>query len=216
MTSPGLPQAAAPNYQALAPHLGEGPQDLLSLFSNTGEAELEIEIGFGRGASLLERARLMPDALLVGFEVKAKLAVLVANRRKREALANVRVFADDAALALVRCGPNHSVGRVMIYFPDPWWKKRHAKRRVLNTRLLDELGRLLKVGGELFVQTDVEDRALSYHQLIEAHPAFDFGGASGWIEHNPFLAKSNREIRAERHGLPIWRLLAYRRSNDLC
>ena len=111
---------------------------------------------------------------------------------------------------LDRAGPDGSVARVFVHFPDPWWKKRHAKRRVLGPSFLDTLARLLEPGGALYVQTDVEARALLYRDLIAAHADFALDGGRGWVEANPFGARSNREARADEDGLPVYRLLAHR------
>ena len=98
-------------------------------------------------------------------------------------------------------------------FPDPWWKKRHAKRRVLSDELLAELARLLRPGGELFVQTDVEDRAAEYVAALRAQGAFHLAGEGGFVSENPYRARSNREKRALADGLPIYRVLAHRRKD---
>src|SRR5262245_26399841 len=140
----------------MAPAWPEGAVDLAALVPGSGS--LELDVGFGRGASIFSRATAAPDARIVGLEVKAKLVHRVDERRKRLGLDRVRVFLGDAREALARSGPDATVARVFLHFPDPWWKKRHAKRRVLDRDFLDTLARLLTPGGELFVQTDVEDR----------------------------------------------------------
>src|SRR5690606_19607941 len=113
---------------------------------------------------------------------------------------------------LARSGPDGCLARVFLSFPDPWWKKRHAKRRVLGPGLLDDLARLLAPGGELFVQTDVEERAQELAALILGHGAFEpASGGRLEVDANPYGARSNREVRAEEDGLPIYRLLALRR-----
>ena len=99
---------------------------------------------------------------------------------------------------------------MFVHFPDPWWKKRHAKRRVVSDLFVDTLGRLIRPGGELLVQTDVAARAEGYEALLAAHPRF----APRRIEANPFGAESNREIRAREDGLPVYRILAERLDID--
>jgi tRNA (guanine-N7-)-methyltransferase len=189
--------------------LPDGPIDFTELFPHSDECELEI--GFGKGASLLERARQCPKTCLIGIEVKPKLAFQVAERCRKEGLGNAHVYADDVGHVIKRSGPSQVLNRVFIHFPDPWWKKKHTKRRVITLSLLDELARLLKEKGELFIQTDVKDRALDYHSLLMKHPEFELQGAEGWVSVNPFGAPSNREIRAVRDGLPMWRILAHRK-----
>jgi len=104
-----------------------------------------------------------------------------------------------------------TVRAVFIHFPDPWWKKRHEKRLVVNPNLLPDVVRALVPGGELFVQTDVEDRAAEYQAAIDAAPGLCAVPGGPRLHENPFLARSPREHRAIADGLPIHRLL-YRKA----
>jgi tRNA (guanine-N7-)-methyltransferase len=172
---------------------------------------LELEVGPGRGGFLLERAAAVPEAGLIGFEIRRKWATIVDNRLKKLGLGGrCRVFAEDALFALSRLGPDGIFQRVYLHFPDPWWKKRHEKRLVMGDRFLDEVARLLPLGGELYVQTDVEERALQYEEHILGDkrftPAGDVEGSPRKAE-NPFHARSPREHRAIKDGLPVHRLL---------
>jgi tRNA (guanine-N7-)-methyltransferase len=121
----------------------------------------------------------------------------------------VLVWACDARETLARSGPDGVVSRAFVHFPDPWWKKRHTKRRVLGDDFLATLARLFRPGGELFVQTDVEDRHALYVDFVRASAEFELVDAA--LDHNPFGSVSNRELRAIEDGLPIHRLLARRR-----
>jgi tRNA (guanine-N7-)-methyltransferase len=94
-------------------------------------------------------------------------------------------------------------------FPDPWWKKRHQKRLVMGEGFLDQVARLLEPGGELFVQTDVEERADAYETAVSDDPRFVPNGdepGSPRISDHPYVARSNREKRAIADGLPIFRM----------
>jgi tRNA (guanine-N7-)-methyltransferase len=195
-------------YLALAPRAPEGAVDLPSLW-RAATGDIELEIGFGRGMFLLERARSAPHARLLGIEIKSKWAFKVAERAQRDALHHVRVFAGDAREILPRLGPAQSVTRVYMHFPDPWWKKRHAKRRLRGTATLEPIARLLTPGGELFIQTDVEDRALDFVNDIRAHGGFEIGDPP-FVPDQEYGARSNREKRALADGLPIFRVLAHK------
>lgn len=195
-------------YGEIAPRFPEGDCTFDELMPGT--SEIEIELGFGRGAFLLGRAEVARTTRLIGIEIKKKLAFFVEKRRKDRELSNVRVFGDDARVVLPRLGPDGSVARFFIHFPDPWWKKRHAHRRILDDVLLDQVARLLRKDGELFVQTDVDDRAASMLEVLRARKEFAVEGADGLVLANPYGAKSNREVRAEEDGLPIYRILARR------
>jgi tRNA (guanine-N7-)-methyltransferase len=195
-------------YREQAPRAPEGRFSLDELIEGSGP--IELDIGFGRGLSLFERAEAAPESRIVGIEVKTKLAYKAAERIERRGVRRVRVLCGDAREILPRAGPARSVERAALHFPDPWWKKRHDKRRVIGKTLLTELGRLLKPGGELFIQTDVEHRAEEYLQALHETPGFTLANESGYVEENPFGARSNRERRAIEDGLPVWRILALR------
>ncbi len=192
-----------------APRLPEGAGEVDVRALVRGEW-VEIEIGPGRGGFLFERAKAAPAAALVGFEVRRKWAAIVDARLAKQGLGGrARVFAEDAKLAFARLVPGQTVRRIFLHFPDPWWKKRHQKRLVMGTDILDQVIRLLEPAGELFVQTDVEDRALQYETLLAAeprlYPAGDTEGSARMAD-NPYDARSPREHRAIADGLPVHRL----------
>ncbi len=175
-----------------------------------GAGPLEIEIGPGRGGFVFERLAAAPEVRLLGLEVRLKWAHLVDQRLHKLGLAGRgRVLAEDAKVALPRLRPDASVRAFFVHFPDPWWKKRHAKRLVVGDLLLREVVRLLAPSGELFVQTDVEERAEQYAaevaRVSELVPAGDEPGSIVLAE-NPYGARSPREHRAIADGLPVHRM----------
>src|SRR5690606_40059342 len=154
----------------------------------------------------IERLTAFPDARLVGIEIKRKWSTIVDERLKNLGLgARGRVFCGDIRLVLPRF-VEHSVSIAYFHFPDPWWKKRHHKRLVLSLPLLDELARVTVPGGELFIQTDVDERARAYESIVAAHPRFRPCGESPVVLETPYAAMNPRERRAVRDGLPIFRL----------
>ena len=175
---------------------------------------LELEVGPGRGGFLFERAAVDPELGLIGLEVRKKWATIVDRRLAKAGLgARARVFAEDAKFAMRTLGPNGVFERAYLLFPDPWWKKRHEKRMVMGDVFLEEVARLLRPGGELFVETDVEERAEQYSTQIGACAAFEAKGdepGSPVLAENPYGARSPREHRAIADGLPVYRL-RYRR-----
>ena len=196
-------------YREHAPRAPEGRFSLAELVE--GEGPLELDIGFGRGLSLFERAAAAPESRIIGIEVKTKLAYKVDQRLRKHGVENVKILCGDAREILKRAEPSGSLRRVSLHFPDPWWKKRHDKRRVVGAVLLTELARLMAPGGELFIQTDVEHRAEQYVEQLREHPEFSLASESGYVDRNPFDARSNREKRAIEDGLPVWRIVATRR-----
>jgi tRNA (guanine-N7-)-methyltransferase len=198
-----------PAPYAHAPRLPEGePLDPRSLLTTTGP--LELEIGPGRGGFVFERLEFAPEACVIGLEIRRKWATILDERlRARGFGERARVFAEDARDVLPRFMAD-CVTRVFVHFPDPWWKKRHHKRLVIADELMRELSRVIVPAGELFVQTDVPERAEAYAEIIERCQAFEPVDGGPWLQENPFGARSPRERRAMKDGLPIWRL-AYRR-----
>lgn len=205
-----------PNHPyATAPRLPEGEEVALATIL-PGEGPLEIEIGPGRGGFLFERSAARPDVRIVGLEIRLKWAALVDGRLQKQGLGGrARVFNADAREALPRIAPPGSIATFFLHFPDPWWKKRHEKRLVLGVPLLSGMARLLRDGGEVFVQTDVDERAVLYEAQLEEHPDFEpWGDAPGSarLAENPYGARSPREHHALADGLPIYRLRYRRRA----
>jgi tRNA (guanine-N7-)-methyltransferase len=195
-------------YRDRAPRAPEGRFSLAGLI--VGSGPIELDIGFGRGLSLFERAAASPESRIIGIEVKTKLAYKVNERLQKHDLTNVAILCGDAREILKRAEPARSVQRVALHFPDPWWKKRHDKRRVIGEALVAELARLMKPAGQLLIQTDVEHRAAQYVAKLRETAGFTLVSESGYVEANPFDAHSNREKRAMEDGLPVWRILATR------
>jgi tRNA (guanine-N7-)-methyltransferase len=173
---------------------------------------LELEIGCADAQFLFERAAAAPERQFVGLEIREELVHAV-NAKAAELCAPVRAVFCNANRHLLEVIPERAAARIFVNFPDPWFKRRHEKRRMITDALGSDIARLLPVGGELFVQTDVWDLALDALGVFERlDDAFaNLAGAwSFWKRGNPFGAQSWREERCERNGWPIWRLY-YRR-----
>ena len=193
-------------YAPIAPRLPEGEQlDPGSLVSANG-GPVELEIGPGRGGFLFERLAADATVRMIGLEIRLKWATLVDQRlRERGFGERGRVFAEDARYAITRF-IDRSVDVVYLHFPDPWWKKRHTKRIVIGDPLVNQIARVLRPGGRVFIQTDVEERAELYEGLFRGRPEFAYSGQSPRLSENPYGARSPREHRAILDGLPIYRL----------
>jgi tRNA (guanine-N7-)-methyltransferase len=198
-------------YAAIAPRLPEAKQvDPRELVASGGRP-IELEIGPGRGGFLFERVQVDPSLCVIGLEIRLKWATLVDRRLHDKGFGTrARVFAEDARLAIERF-PDACLAVVYLHFPDPWWKKRHQKRLVMGEPLLEQLSRTIVPGGQVFMQTDVEERALGFAQLFAGSSQFSAFGAEPQVPENPFVARSPRERRAMADGLPIFRL-HYRRA----
>jgi tRNA (guanine-N7-)-methyltransferase len=147
-----------------------------------------------------------PRVRVLGVEVRRKWATIVDERLKKRGLgARGRVFADDIRLVLPRF-VDRSLSVAYVHFPDPWWKKRHHKRLVLNQELLVELNRVLVPGGELLVQTDVFERADEYERVVAENGRFEPVEQTARVADHPYGARSPRERKAMEVGLPVVRL----------
>jgi tRNA (guanine-N7-)-methyltransferase len=196
-----------------APRVPEGeridPRELVG----AGSTPVELEFGPGRGGFVFERLATDPELRFIGLEIRRKWATIVDRRLAASPHAGrARVFAEDARDVLPRFVEG-SIARAFVHFPDPWWKKRHQKRLLVGAPFLEELVRVLRAEGELFIQTDVEERAAAYEALCNACSGLAPVAGGPRIEENPFGARSPREKRAIADGIPIYRLL-YRRASD--
>lgn len=130
----------------------EGALDVAALFGQTLK-EVWLEIGFGKGEHLAWQARQNPDVGVIGCEPYLNGVVGLLDQVETEGLENVRVYADDAR-HVMRGLPENSVDRVFLIHPDPWPKRRHARRRFVNRFNLDQFSRILKPSGQLRIATD--------------------------------------------------------------
>ncbi len=118
---------------------------------------IELEIGSGKGLFLQHAATRCPEHAFVGIELAAKFAGRASKRLAKLGLANVTMLRGDAKKFLQNVVPSGALTRLHVYFPDPWWRNRHKKRRVLNEQTLSDIERSLAVGGEFHFWTDVAD-----------------------------------------------------------
>ncbi|MCJ7543987.1 MAG: tRNA (guanosine(46)-N7)-methyltransferase TrmB [Phycisphaerae bacterium] len=137
------------------------PLDPPAIFGNTRPVELEI--GSGKGTFLLARAAARPELNFLGLEWAKAYGAYAADRVRRAGLTNVRLLCADAADCVHRRLPERSLWRIHIYFPDPWPKRRHHRRRLLQPAFLAAARRCLAIGGQLIVVTD----HLDYYRQIQ-------------------------------------------------
>lgn len=142
-----------------------------SFFGNANP--VEVEVGPGKGVYLAYSGSEYPETNIVGVELAKKYALLSAERVIKAGLGNVRVVAGDAQKFLEDFVPNRSIEVLHVYFPDPWWKKRHRKRRVVNERFVDRAAQIIRIGGELRIMTDVEEYFREVLDLLGPHLAFE-------------------------------------------
>lgn len=172
-----------------------------------GPRPIEIELGSGKGRFLLEWAAMHPEVGLIGVERTRKYLELGARRAARGGLANVRFVHTTAEDLLFRCLAPATVAAAHVYFPDPWPKKRHHKRRFFHPENVARLAEVLEVGGLLRIKTDHAGYAAVIVDVVAAERRLAAMPADGAFEEIP---ATNFEIKYAREARPVHRL-AYRR-----
>jgi tRNA (guanine-N7-)-methyltransferase len=163
---------------------------------------VDIEIGFGKGLFILQKARVYKNINFIGFEIKTGLVKYVENIIERENLENIYVERSYADISIPEKIPAGRIRNIYINFPDPWWKRRHKKRRILQKEFINLFYNILKLDGTIYVRTDVKE----YSDFVKENFAeFD---AFVPVEHDIISDNimSNREIRCQNEGLDIYYL----------
>lgn len=177
------------------------------------EAPLNLEIGFGMGHSLATMAAAAPEQDFIGVEVHLPGVGALLKSADDQGLENLRIYAIDANDVIDLCLPDACLDRVMIFFPDPWHKKRHHKRRLIQHEFVQRIRHKLRVGGILHLATDWENYAEHMLEVMNESEGFENtrsgGGYSPRPEDRPI---TKFEKRGERLGHGVWDLL-YRRTN---
>jgi len=175
---------------------------------------LELEIGCADAQFLFERAAADPARQYVGLEIREDLVHYVTKKARTTGLPVQAVWC-HAQLHIKDVFPPAVAARVYVNFPDPWFKRRHHVRRMVDPVLAEQIAYVLAPGGDLFVQTDVWDIAIDAMSSFDGDVEERFVNLAGewtfWKQGNPYGVRSWREQNAEETGLPIWRIL-YRRS----
>ncbi len=180
----------------------ESPLDPTALFCRPGPVELEV--GTGKGMFLTSVTLACPDRNFVGIEVSAGYARMAASRLASSNTANGLVIHGDAMHLVRHCLPNKSLSGLHVYFPDPWWKARHRKRRILNPEFLEHAGRIMQSGSHLHIWTDVEEyfyeatRGVNNTRLFNEQCDEAPGGPNATY-------RTHFERRTRLAGAPIWR-----------
>jgi tRNA (guanine-N7-)-methyltransferase len=189
------------------------------LFS-TPDLPLHLDIGCARGRFLLALAQQQASFNHLGVEIRRPLVDAAETDRQALGLGNLHYLFCNANISLqdwLTALPAGLLQRVSIQFPDPWFKKKHHKRRVLQPALLLALAESLTPGCELFIQSDVLAVITPMVQLIEASGGFDRPAADGrpWRADNPLAVPTERETYVLAHGLPVYRVLYLRNDRKL-
>jgi tRNA (guanine-N7-)-methyltransferase len=187
--------------------------DVPRLAPAPGQA-LDVELGCAEAHFLIDLGRADAASMYVGIEIRRELVTWTNAELARAGLRNVNLVFANMSVDMPRLFAPGSVRRFFLNFPDPWFKTRQHKRRVIGPELMDEIHRALAPDGELFVQTDIFDLGLEAMSALEGmSPARFVNTHAPWsfLPANPYPAKSRRERQCEGEGVRIWRLLYAKR-----
>jgi len=179
---------------------------------------LHLDIGCARGRFVLKMAQVEPNWNFLGLEIREPLVVEANRIRDEMGLTNLHyLFANvnNSLISLLSTLPQDSLQKVTIQFPDPWFKNRHAKRRVVQPELVTELAKYLAVGGVVFLQSDIEFVAVEMCDRFDEHPAFEKLGTTTWLAQNPLPVPTEREIATQNKGEPVYRALFRKLESEI-
>jgi tRNA (guanine-N7-)-methyltransferase len=184
------------------------PPDWSDVYANPTRP-LHLDIGCGRGRFVLQMAQRCADWNFLGLEIREPL-VHQANQVRRDlGLDNLHYLfcnANNSARPLLASLPGGVLQRVSIQFPDPWFKRKQHKRRVMQPQLVADIAEFLAPGGELFLQSDVLELAVDMRDRVHQHPAF-VSQQSDWLSTNPMPIPTEREVGRLENGEPVYRAL---------
>ncbi len=202
-------QTALTNLWKLYGLSPDNPLDPVAIFGqNAGHAPLVLEIGFGMGHSLLEMAKANSEKNYIGIEVhQPGVGALLAGLVEQN-ITNVKVYSIDAILVLRECILPESLSEVLIYFPDPWHKKRHHKRRLIQVDFIGLLLKVLKPGGIIHCATDWEDYAHHMMEVLSGNISLENTMGKGNFSERPeWRPETKFERRGQRLGHAIFDLI---------
>ena len=199
-------------FEDLSPYLADdGWLDWVKLFGTSNPVELDV--GCGRGLFLFNASTTRPETNFLGSEVDMHEGRRGAKRLLKKAQPNARVIGGDANFLLDKMIRQASLAAVHVYFPDPWWKRKHRRRRLFTDLFVDRAARVLQPGGLLHMWTDVADYFEIASALMDHHPQFtklpppEERPAENDLDYTTGFERTRRQA-----GLPIHRGLWQRRS----
>ena len=202
----GQERAYSENWPAMGLDLEMGQLDLADVFGR--EAPVVLEIGFGMGDSLVAMAQAMPEKNYIGVEVHRPGVGRLLNNASEAGLTNMRVFCTDALEVLAQCIPDGSLETVQLFFPDPWHKKKHNKRRIVQPAFAETIRQKLRVGGQFHMATDWEPYAEHMMEVMSAAPGYSNSQGDGEYSPQPeWRPVTKFQRRGERLGHGVWDLI---------
>ncbi|PCJ49598.1 MAG: tRNA (guanosine(46)-N7)-methyltransferase TrmB [Gammaproteobacteria bacterium] len=190
----------------------QGPLDFNSLYDN--DAEVILEIGFGMGHSLVEQAEANPQLNYLGIEVHSPGVGSLLKSIAEKDINNIRVSNEDAVEVMANKIPEQSLKGVQLFFPDPWHKKKHHKRRLVNASFVEALAKRIKPDGFFHLATDWENYAEHMLEVMSATTSFkNLSEKADYIPRPVSRPLTKFEKRGQRLGHGVWDLMFIRKSS---
>ena len=184
----------------------QGKLDFNHVFGNPNPVILEI--GFGMGKSLVEMASQAPDSNFIGIEVHRPGVGACLSDAGDAGLKNLRIFEHDAVEVLAECIADNSLQRVQLYFPDPWHKKRHHKRRIVQADFVEKLRPKIALGGQFHMATDWQAYAEHMLEVMQQNKGFENTSPDQhYVERPAYRPITKFETRGQRLGHGVWDLI---------
>jgi tRNA (guanine-N7-)-methyltransferase len=209
--TPGQQRAFDSNWPRFGIDYSGTPLDLPAIFSN--DRPVFVEIGFGNGESLARMAQSHPENNYLGIEVHRPGVGHILLKTEELGLQNLRVMRHDAIEVLDHCLREQSIDGLFLFFPDPWHKKRHHKRRILKQSFVEKIARVIKHGGFFHAATDWEHYAEQMMSVMSnASDLFENSAGAGQFTPRPeYRPLTKFEQRGHRLGHGVWDLVFRRR-----
>ncbi|MBL4899937.1 MAG: tRNA (guanosine(46)-N7)-methyltransferase TrmB [Colwellia sp.] len=193
------------HWEAMGLNYSDSLIDFKKLFANDNPVVLEI--GFGMGKSLVEMAKAAPQLNFIGIEVhKPGVGACIALAME-ECVTNLKVFEHDAIEILADCIPENSLSTFQLFFPDPWHKKKHHKRRIVSASFVDTIRQKLNVGGVFHMATDWQDYAeCMLADMQSAQGYSNLSESDDYVPRPESRPLTKFENRGQRLGHGVWDL----------
>lgn len=192
-------------WPTMGMELSDGPIDPKTVFGR--DSHVVIEIGYGMGQSLVQMAQAAPEKDYIGVEVHLPGVGSLLNLAEEAGVTNLRSYKDDA-IEVLKLVPDNSIDTVQLFFPDPWHKKKHHKRRIVNNEFAQTLRRILKPGGIFHMATDWEPYSEHMLEVMDVAEGYEnIAGSEKFVdrpEHRPY---TRFEKRGERKGHGVWDIM---------
>lgn len=204
-------KAIEDNWPSMGLNIDLGMLNMTNVFERS--APLVLEIGFGMGKSLVEMAQNAPNSDFIGIEVhRPGIGACLASAEQAE-ISNLRVFEHDAVEVLSQCIPDESIDRLQLFFPDPWHKTRHHKRRIVQDDFVQAIRNKLKVGGEFHMATDWEPYAEHMLEVMQRANGFENTSSSNdYVPRPQYRPITKFEVRGQKLGHGVWDIIFKRQQ----